>query len=123
MESIVGDKSYKFAVRIVRLYQYLIKNHNEYMIGKQILRSGTSVGANIEEALGAISKKEFIAKIQIAYKECRETRFWLHLLFDTEFIDKALFESMMKDCEELIKLTTSILKTSKLNSEKVNSEE
>ncbi|HEX2933895.1 MAG TPA: four helix bundle protein [Bacteroidales bacterium] len=117
MESIVGDKSYKFAVRIVRLYQYLIKNHNEYVIGKQILRSGTSVGANIEEALGAISKKEFIAKVQISYKECRETRFWLRLLIDTEFIDKPLFESIMKDCEELIKLTTAILKSSKLNSE------
>jgi len=115
MKSIVGDKSYMFAIRIVRLYQHLAENKKEYIIGKQVLKSGTSIGANIEEALGALSKKEFIAKVQIAYKEARETKYWLRILFDTEYIDQITFDSIIADCDELLKMMVSILKTSKEN--------
>lgn len=115
MKSIVGEKSYQFAIKIVRLYQYLVKNKNEFVLAKQILRSGTSIGANIEEALGAFSKKEFIAKLQISYKESRETKYWLRIMFDTSYIDQVTYDSLMSDCNELIKLLVAILKTSKSN--------
>ena len=81
----IRDKSYKFALRIVRLYKYLVDNR-EFVISKQILRSGTSVGANVEEAIGGQSDKDFVSKISIAYKEARESRYWLNLLVDGEFI-------------------------------------
>lgn len=111
----VKDKSYQFSVRIINLYKFLKTEKNEYVLSKQILRCGTSIGANIEEALGGISKKDFIAKLQISYKEARETHYWLRLLNDTDYIDKKMFESLLLDCEEILKLLSKILETSKTN--------
>jgi len=79
-ENILVDKSYSFALRIIKLYKYLCENKKEFVLGKQVLRSGTSIGANIEEACGGQSRKDFYAKINIAHKECRETNYWLRLL-------------------------------------------
>ncbi|MGQ1910634.1 four helix bundle protein [Marinifilum sp. RC60d5] len=83
-----------------------------------MLRCGTSIGANIEEAIGGFSKKDFIAKMQISYKEARETHYWLRLLNDTEFIDENMFQSLIQDCEEVLKLLSKILETSKNNMSK-----
>ena len=113
--NVIVDKSYKFAVRIVRMYQHLTADKKEFILSKQILRSGTSIGANIEEAEGSISKKEFIAKIQIAYKEAKETRYWIRLLNDTEYIDQNTSQSIMADCDELLRIIVSILKSTKSN--------
>jgi four helix bundle protein len=109
----VLEKSYLFSLRIVKLYLYLQKEKKEYHLSVQIVKSGTSVGANIEEAIGASSKKDFIAKLDIAHKESRETRFWLKLLKDSSIIEPTPANSMIGDCEELIKLLTAILKRSK----------
>lgn len=110
-ETPVKVKSYAFAVRIVRLFQWLCKHHNEYVLSKQILKCGTSIGANVEEAGGAYSEKEFAAKIQITYKEALEARYWLRLLHDTDYIETVAFDSLLADCEELIHLLASITKT------------
>ena len=110
-ETPVKLKSYAFAVRIVRLFQWLCKNRNEYVLSKQILKCGTSIGANVEEAGGSYSEKEFASKIQIGYKEALETRYWLRLLHDTDYIETAAFDSLQADCEELIRLLSSITKT------------
>ncbi len=109
------EKSYSFSIRIIWAYQYLSKKHNEYVISKQILRSGTSIGANAEEAQGAQSKKDFIAKIQISLKEARETHYWLRLLKETDYLEAKLADSLLEDCEEILKILTSILKSSKNN--------
>ena len=82
-ENIIHDKSYKFALRVINLYKYLIQNKKEYILSKQILRSGTSIGANIEEAIGGYSEKDFIAKLSLAYKEARESKYWINLLIDS----------------------------------------
>lgn len=119
--NIILIKSFDFAVRIVKLYQYIIKNHNEYELSKQVLRSGTSVGANIEEAIGGVSRKDFINKMGIAYKEARETNYWLRLLKTTGYLDDKLAISLGNDCEELIKILTSILKSTKNESAPLNS--
>lgn len=112
-DNIILNKSFAFAARIVKLYQYLIKEHKHYELSGQILSSGTSIGANIEEAIGRVSKKDFINKMGIAYKEARETRYWIKLLHATQYIDEKITSSLMKDCEEIIKILTSILTTSK----------
>nr|WP_320117759.1 four helix bundle protein [uncultured Marinifilum sp.] len=117
-QNIVQDKSYQFSIRIINLYKFLRKDKNEYVLSKQILRCGTSIGANIEEAIGGFSKKDFIAKMQISYKEARETHYWLRLLNDTEFIDDNMFQSLIQDCEEVLKLLSKILETSKNNMSK-----
>lgn len=103
-ENVIADKSYKFAIRIIKLYKHLSIDKKEFILSKQILRSGTSIGANIEEAEGSISQKEFIAKIQIAYKEAKETRYWIRLLNDTDYIDQNTFQSIIADCDELLKI-------------------
>ncbi len=90
-ENTVQIKSYAFAIRMVRLYQHLSKEKKEFILSKQLLRSGTSIGANIEEALGGSSKRDFKAKMNIAYKEARETKYWLKLLKDTGYIDEGAF--------------------------------
>ncbi|MDE5419901.1 four helix bundle protein [Labilibaculum sp. DW002] len=113
--NLVKDKAYDFAVRIINLYKYLKTEKQEYVLSKQILRCGTSVGANIEEAIGGISKKDFIAKLQISYKEAREAHYWLRLLHDTDYIDKKIFDSLRLDCEEILKILSKILETSKTN--------
>ena len=114
-ENVILDKTYKFSVRIINLYKFMVKEHNEFVLSKQILRSGTSVGANIEEAVGGITKKDFINKLHISYKEARETHYWLRLLKDTDYIDEKIFNSLIEDCEEILKIIYSIIKTSKNN--------
>lgn len=111
MKNTAKVKSKRFAVRIVRLYQYLCNEKKEYILSKQLLRSGTSIGANLAEAECAISKKDFLSKVYIALKECAETKYWLELLFDTEYLTSAEFDSIVKDCEELRKMLSSTTKT------------
>jgi four helix bundle protein len=114
-ENIIQDKSYKFAIRIVKLYKYLVEQKKEYVLSKQILKSGTSIGANIEEAIGGQSKKDFISKISISYKEARETYYWLRILKDTDYIDDTQFNSLEIDINEILKIITSIQKSLKSN--------
>ena len=104
-------KSKKFAVRIVNLYKYLGNDKKEYVLSKQILRSGTSIGANIAEAECGISKKDFLSKIYIALKECVETIYWLDLLYETGYIDERMYLSMKSDCDELRKMLSATTKT------------
>jgi len=113
-ENVVREKSYQFALRSIKLYRWFSEEKREYVLSKQVLRSGTSIGANVEEAIGAQSEKDFRAKMSIAYKEARETSYWLRLLHDSKYIDKASFESIHNDCEELLKILGSIIKTMKL---------
>ncbi|WP_226063141.1 four helix bundle protein [Kaistella polysaccharea] len=114
-DNIIRSKSFDFSVRIVNLYKILYYQRNEMVISKQLIRSATSVGANIEEGIAAFSKKEFIFKLQISYKEAFESRYWLKLLFKTEYIKQSEFESLLFDVEEIIKIMTVILKSSKEN--------
>lgn len=110
-ENTVKFKSKKFAVRIVNLYKYLCDDKKEFVLSKQLLRSGTSIGANIAESECAVSKKDFVNKIYIALKECVETIYWLDLLYETNYIEEKAYESIQKDCEELRKMMSSITKT------------
>ena len=110
-DNIIAIKSYKFAVRCVNLYKFLCEEKHDYVIGKQLLRSGTSIGANIKEAIRGISKAEFRAKMSISLKEASESEFWIELLRDTEYITKEEAESLLNDCGELLKLLMSIVKT------------
>ncbi len=114
-ENLIRDKSYAFALRIVRLYKHFVTNKIEFIIAKQLLRSGVSVGANVEEAIGAQSKKDFIAKLSIAYKEARETHYWLRLLRDSDYLNEKEAASLIKDIEEVLKILTSIQTTTKKN--------
>jgi len=115
-ESIIQIKSFNFSIRVIRMYQWLCKEHRIYSLADQILRSGTGIGSNVEEASGGLTKKEFTAKIGIAYKEARETRYWIRLLGATEYLDQKTYSSMLTDCEELIKILGSIQKTAQENS-------
>ena len=110
-ENVIQDKSYNFALKIIQLNLWIVDTKKEYVISKQILKSGTSIGANIEEAIGGQSRKDFRAKIFIAYKEARETYYWLRLLKDSNLVPLDLAESLMTDCEELKKILSSILLT------------
>ena len=114
-ENVVQSKSYAFAVRVVRLSQYLSERKHEFVLSKQVLRAGTSIGANVEEAIGAQSRADFLSKLAIAYKEARETSYWLRLLKDTEYLSESEFRSMQTDAEELCRLIGSIQKTMKSN--------
>ena len=107
------QKSYAFAVRIVNLYRYLGSEKREFILSKQLVRSGTSIGANISEANGAISKAEFSFKISLSYKECLETKYWLSLLKDTGIIKKNSFDSMYADADELARILYTILRKSR----------
>ena len=109
------DKSYDFALRIIKLYKYLIEEKKEYILSKQILKSGTSIGANVEEAIAGQSRRDFLAKISISYKETRETHYWLRLLRDSNFLEKDVAQSLLGDCAELLKILGSIQKTTKNN--------
>ena len=113
MNNVVWPKSKAFAIRIVNLYSYLTKTKGEFVMSKQLLRCGTSIGANVSEAQYAISKPDFIAKTQISLKECAESLYWLEILHETDFLSKEQFDSIYADCEELKKLLISILKSSK----------
>jgi four helix bundle protein len=112
-ENIVYERAYKLSIRIVNVYKYL-KNKQEYILSKQLLRSGTSIGANLAEANGAISIADFSAKISIAYKETLETKYWISLLKDTEYIDDQSYESLYIDIDEIAKLLFSILKKTRI---------
>jgi four helix bundle protein len=111
--NIVRDKSFDFAIRIVKLYQYLISNKKEFILSKQLLRSGTSIGAMIREAEHAESKNDFIHKFAIAQKEANEALYWLKLLKATDYLNEKEFENIYNDGIEILKLITSIIKTSK----------
>ena len=113
MDNAIVDKSKFFAIRIVRAYKYLTAEKNEYVLSKQLLRSGTSIGANVKEAIRGQSKPDFYSKLNIALKEASETEYWLEILYETEYIDKKLFDSINSDCQEIIKLLVSITKTQK----------
>jgi len=112
-ESILKIKSYKFAIRVVKLYQFLVKEKKEFVLSKQILRAGTAIGALIREAEFGQSKADFINKMSIALKEANETIYWLEILKDTDYINEKLFQSLYADCEELIKMLVATIKTSK----------
>ncbi len=110
-DSVLRQKSMTFSKRIVRLYQFLTREKQEYVMSKQILRSGTSIGANITEAIYGSSKKDFIAKLQIAKKEAAETLYWLELLNDCDYIPDKPCMSISNDCNELLLMLTSTIKT------------
>ena len=110
-ENILQDKSYDFALRIIKTYQYLCAEKKEYVLSKQLLRSGTSIGANIEEAIGGQSERDFFAKISISYKEARETHYWIRLLRDSGYFSEDQIASLLNDCDELLKIIGSIKKT------------
>ena len=112
-ETILQTKSKAFAVRIIKMYQFLCEEKREYVLSKQVLRSGTSIGANIREAKRGQSKPDFYAKLLISLKEAEETEYWLELLFETDFITKEMFDSIYTDCEELIKILVATTKTIK----------
>lgn len=111
MENIIVEKSKAFALRIIKLYKYLDTNHRIGVISKQILKSGTSIGANVKEAIRAQSKPDFYAKLNISLKEASETEYWLELLYESEYITKEQFESIHGDCQEILKILTAITKT------------
>jgi four helix bundle protein len=111
MENIIVEKSKTFALRIIKLYKYLDANHRIGVISKQILKSGTSIGANVKEAIRAQSKPDFYAKLNISLKEASETEYWLELLYESEYITKEQFESIHGDCQEILKILTAITKT------------
>ncbi len=110
-DNVVQIKSFNFSVRIVRLYQHLSSTKKGFVLSKQLLRSGTSIGANIEEAIGGQSKKDFFAKLTIVYKEARESRYWIRLLMATDYLTTDEGESLLQDIDELLKIIGSIQKT------------
>ena len=114
-DNILLDKSFIFAVRIVKLYKYLCSKKKEYVLSKQLLRSGTSIGANINEAQDAQSKNDFISKLSISLKEARETKYWIELLRETDYLTDKEANNILEDLIEVIKLLVSIIKTTKEN--------
>jgi four helix bundle protein len=112
-ESILREKSYSFALRMIKLYKYLSEEKKEFVLSKQVLHSGTSIGANIEEASQAQSKTDFIHKLSIAQKEAFETNYWLRLFRDSEILNEKLANSLLNDCEEIQKILTASIKTAK----------
>jgi len=114
-ENVLRNKSYAFAIRVVKLSQYLQDKKKEFVLSKQILRSGTSIGALIREAEYGQSKTDFIHKMTIALKEANETEYWINILKDTDYIDEKLFKSLSDDCSEIIKLLIASIKTAKQN--------
>ncbi len=112
-ENIIETKSFKFAIRIVKLYKYLTENKKEYILSKQLLRSGTSIGANVTEAQQAQSSADFINKMNIALKETVETRYWIRLLVETDYLTNEQGKSLLEDCVELENILASIIKTTK----------
>jgi four helix bundle protein len=113
MESVLKTKSYKFAIRVVRLSQFLQEERKEFVLSKQVLRSGTAVGALIREAEFGQSRPDFTSKMSIALKEANETDYWLSILKDTDYLESKLFDSLQSECKELIAMLVSTVKTSK----------
>jgi four helix bundle protein len=119
MSSVLKVKSYAFAIRAVNFYKYLVQEQKEFVLSKQVLRSGTAIGALVSEAKYAQSKKDFISKLSIALKEANETEYWLRLLKDTQFLDVKLHGSLQNDLEQIMKLLVSSVKTAKRSLEQV----
>lgn len=117
-DSLTLDKSKEFAIRIVYLYKYLCSEKHEFIMSKQLLRCGTSIGANLSEAMYGVSRNDFIAKVFISLKETAETEYWLELLNKTGFLSDAEYSSIDNDCKELIRLLTSIAKTARQHATK-----
>ena len=113
MDNVIEEKSFRFAVRMVRLNQHLRTEKKKYVLSKQLLRSGTSIGANIAESQQAQSRADFLSKLEIALKETSETKYWLRLMKATEYLSKSEFDSVYSDCIELEKILTSIVKSTK----------
>lgn len=114
-KNVIKTKSYAFALRVVKLYKFLSEEKREYVLSKQLLRSATSVGANIEEGDAGQSKRDFIAKLQISLKEAKESHYWIRLLRDADYINAKMAESFLNDCNEVIAILTAILKSAKQN--------
>ena len=114
LKSVAYDKAYDLAIRVVKAYKYLKENQKEFVLSKQLLRSGTSIGANVAEANESISNTEFSAKMSIAYKECLETKYWLSLLKDTKYIEQKAFNSIYQDADEVSRIIFSILKKTRI---------
>ena len=117
-DSLAMEKSFAFALRIVKLYQNLNGKKKEFVLSKQVLRSGTSIGANLEESRGAQSSSDFQAKISIAYKEARETAYWLRLLHASKYLTDRQFSSIHSDCEELVRILGATQLTMKIKNKK-----
>ena len=113
MSNVIVDKSKAFALRIVKTYQYLVGEKKEFVLSKQMLRSGTSIGANVKEAIRGQSKADFYAKMNIALKEASETEYWLELLHESGYLEKSVFETIYADCQEVLRILVSITKTQK----------
>lgn len=114
-ENIIQHKSYAFALRIIKMYKYLSQDKKEFILSKQVLRSGTAIGALVKEAEHAQSKADFINKMNITLKEASETTYWLSLLKDSAYIDENMYQSIFFEAEEIVKILASIVKTSKQN--------
>lgn len=114
-ENVVKDKSFAFALRIVNLYKFLCKEKREFVLSKQLLRSGTAIGALVREAEQAESRADFIHKMSIALKEANESDYWIELLYQSGYLDPSGYQSIAADCQELLRLLISIVKTSKNN--------
>jgi four helix bundle protein len=112
-DNVIQKKSFAFALRSVNVYKYLISEKKEFVLSKQFLRAATSIGANVEEAIGAQSNADFLSKISISYKEARETKYWIKLLFGGEYLTQKEYDSLSFDVEELLKILGSIQKTTK----------
>lgn len=115
MGSVIKEKSFLFALRIVNLHKYLVETKKEFVLSKQLLRSGTSIGANVREAQNAESKLDFAHKLAISQKECDETMYWLELLYQSEYLSAEEHDSIYKDAEELLRLIRSSIITTKKN--------
>ncbi len=111
--NVIKDKSFQFSIKIVEIYKILIETKREYVMSKQLLRSGTSIGANVREAEHAESKADFIHKLSIALKEANETEYWLDLLYETAYLNVLMYNTLKKDITEILKLLISIVKSTK----------
>lgn len=111
--NVLKDKSYAFALRVIKAYKYLCSDHKEYVLSKQLLRAGTSIGANVAEANQGQSKADFVHKLGIALKEAVETEYWLNLLLDSNYLTESQAQSLLKDCRDLIRILTSSIKTAR----------
>lgn len=113
MDNVIENKSFQFAIRIVRLYKFLCEEKKEYILSKQLLRAGTSIGANVTESQQAQSKPDFVSKISIALKEASETKYWIKLLGATEYLSENQTKSILDDCVEIEKILVTIIKSAK----------
>ncbi len=112
-DNVVREKSFAFAIRVVRAYQHLVSEKKEFVLSKQFLRSGTSIGANVEESISGQSDADFISKLSIAYKEARETLYWIRLMKATDYLTETQSQSLQNDAEEICRILSKILTTTK----------